>query len=68
MPDPEKRLIRELKRVLKKRGNKARRADLKRSLERDPESAANDIGEVTRYSSAGLNGHDQDATRRRDGD
>lgn len=66
MPDSEKRLIRELKRVIKKRGNKVRRADLKRSLAADPEAAADDSGEVTRYNSAGLNGHDQDATRKRE--
>ncbi len=68
MPDPDKRMLRELKRSIKKRGNKARRADLKRGLATNPEVAAEQDGAVTRYSSAAMNGHDRDATRRRDGD
>lgn len=68
MPDPDKRMLRELKRAVKKRGNKARRADLKRGLATDPEAAAEQDGTIERYSSAAMNGHDRDATRRRDGD
>jgi hypothetical protein len=35
MPDPDKRKMRELKRTLKKRGNKHRRQQLKKLTEKD---------------------------------
>ena len=40
MPDPDKRKMRELKRAIKKRGNKHRRQQLKRDLAENPEGAA----------------------------
>lgn len=65
-PDPDKRKLRELKRAIKKRGNKARRQQLKSDLRDDPEGAA-DVEESFRgNSSAGLNGLDRDSTRQRE--
>jgi len=66
--DQEKRKYRELKRTLKRAGNKHRRRDLKRQLVENPEDAAFAEEDVGRYSSAALNGNDKDATRRRDTD
>jgi hypothetical protein len=63
--DQEKRRHRELKREIKKAGNRKRRQHLKRQLERTPEEAADADFDFGRDSSAGLNGNDQDATRRR---
>jgi hypothetical protein len=70
MPDPDKRMIRKLKSALKKRGNKHRRAQLKQTLATNPEEAADAEVDFGRHSSAGLNGLDNDSTRRRgdDGD
>ncbi len=65
MPDPDKRRLRELKRAIKKRGNKARRASLKRNLAADPLAASEDPGTVGRHESAKWNGLDRDATRQR---
>lgn len=63
--DQEKRRHRELKREVKKAGNRKRRQALKRDLERNPEDAAHTEFEFGRASSEGLNGIDRDATRLR---
>lgn len=63
--DQEKRRLRQLKRDVKKAGNRKRRQALKRDLERNPEGAADAEFDYGRDSSAGLNGIDNDATRRR---
>lgn len=73
MPDPDKRRLRDIKRAVKKRGNKARRTDLKRELTAEPDPDAPPptvvpMAELPRHSSAGLNGIDKDSTRRRDAD
>ena len=68
MPDPDKRKLRDLKRVLKKRGNKHRRQELKRGLAENPEGAAAAEEDLGKHRSDRLNGLDQDATRRRAGD
>ena len=64
-PDPDKRKLRELKRVLKKRGTKHRRQELKKTLADDPESAHETGEDLGRYRSDTLNGLDRDSTRRR---
>jgi hypothetical protein len=66
MPDPDKRQLRKLKRVIKKAGSKRRRRELKRQLEENPEEAAHAEEDFGRSSSVGLNRLDNDATRRRD--
>jgi len=66
--DPDKRKLRKLKRTVKRAGSKHRRRDLKRQLAEDPEGAANADPNFGRYSSEGLNGLDQDSTRRREPD
>jgi hypothetical protein len=62
--DQDKRRTRQLKRDLKKAGNKARRQRLKRDLTDNPEEAHLTQPSVGRRSTIGLNGLDQDATRR----
>ena len=64
-PDPEKRKLRELKRALKKRGNKHRRQELKKTLAENPEEAAHAEEDLGRHRSESLNGIDRDATRRK---
>ena len=64
--DPDKRKMRELKRAIKKRGNKHRRHSLKRQLADNPEEAAVVEETFGRHSSVNLNGQDQDATRKVD--
>jgi hypothetical protein len=64
-PDPEKRKLRELKRALKKRGNKHRRQELKKTLAENPEEAAHAEEDLGRHRSEGLNGIDKDSTRRK---
>ncbi len=66
--DPDKYKLRELKRVLKKRGNKHRRAQLKRNLTENPEEAAHAKEDLGRHRSEAMNGLDQDSTRKRDAD
>jgi hypothetical protein len=66
-PDPDKRKLRELKRALKKRGNKHRRQQLKRGLAENPEGAANAEESLGRHRSDMLNGLDNDSTRKREG-
>lgn len=65
--DPAKYKLRSLKRSVKKRGNKHRRAHLKRDLIENPEEAAHTIEKLGRYRSDAMNGHDHDSTRQRDG-
>ncbi|MBM3996527.1 MAG: hypothetical protein FJ303_20600 [Planctomycetes bacterium] len=66
--DRDKRRTRKLKRDVKKAGNKKRRQSLKRDLRDNPEEAHWSEPTVGKASSATLNGLDQDATRKRDGD
>jgi hypothetical protein len=66
MVDPDKRRYRQLKRDIKKAGNRARRRHLKRELTDNPEEEAQADFDFGRKSSASLNGNDRDATRRRD--
>ncbi len=63
--DPDKRRLRELKRVLKKRGNKHRRQELKRTLTANPEDAAHVEENLGRHRSDQMNGLDNDGTRTR---
>jgi len=63
--DPEKRKLRELKRSIKKRGNKHRRQELKKTLAENPEEAAHVEEDFGRHCSAEMNGIDKDSTRRR---
>ncbi len=63
--EPDKRQLRKLKREIKKAGNKRRRAVLKRDLAENPDEAAHSEFDFGRTSSAGMNGLDQDSTRRR---
>ncbi len=63
--DREKRELRKLKRDLKKAGNKSRRQHLKRDLVENPEEAPYSEFDFGRKSSKGLNGLDNDATRRK---
>jgi hypothetical protein len=64
--DKEKRQLRKLKRDIKKAGSKRRRQFLKRELVDNPEDAPHSEFDFGRTSSEGLNGLDQDSTRRRD--
>jgi hypothetical protein len=64
--DREKRQLREQKRAVKRAGNKARRQQLKRDLADNPEEAAFSEERLGRHRSAGLNGLDRDAKRRRE--
>ncbi len=65
MPDPDKRMLRDLKRALKKRGNKHRRAGLKKSLADNPEEAAHAEEDLGRHRSDTLNKLDNDSTRKK---
>jgi hypothetical protein len=65
--DQDKRRHRELKRDVKKAGNRKRRRYLKRQLEDAPEEASHPEFEFGRASSEGLNGNDNDSTRRHKG-
>ena len=65
MPDPDKRKLRELKRALKKRGNKHRRQQLKRNLAENPEEAAETEEDLGKHRSDQLNKLDNDSTRKR---
>jgi hypothetical protein len=65
--DQDKRRYRQLKRDIKQKGNRKRRRYLDRTLRDAPEEAADADYQFGRDSSAGLNGNDQDATRRRKG-
>jgi len=61
----DKRQFRQLKRDIKAAGNRKRRRTLQRALLDDPENAADVDFDFGRDSSAGMNGNDRDATRRR---
>jgi hypothetical protein len=65
MPDPDKRKMREIKRALKKRGNKHRRQQLKKNLSENPEDAAHAEEDLGRHRSDTLNKLDNDSTRRK---
>jgi len=65
MPDPDKRRMRDLKRAIKKRGNKRRRQELKRNLAENPEEAAEAEEDLGKHRSNRLNRLDDDSTRRR---
>jgi hypothetical protein len=63
--DREKQQLRKLKRDIKRAGSKRRRQHLKRELVENPEEAPYTEFDFGRTTSTGLNGMDQDATRRR---
>lgn len=63
--DQDKRQLRKLKRDLKKAGTRRRRQHFKRELADNPEEAAHSEFDFGETSSQGLNGLDQDATRKR---
>jgi hypothetical protein len=63
--DQDKRRYRQLKRDLKRAGNRKRRRHLQRELRDNPLEADPDDFDFGRDSTAGLNGNDRDATRRR---
>jgi hypothetical protein len=64
--DKDKRQLRKLKRDIKRAGNKRRRQFLKRDLAENPEDAPHSEFDFGRTSSTGLNGLDQDSTRRKE--
>lgn len=69
--EQDKRIFRQLKRDLKRAGNRKRRRQLQRDLLENPDDAAHSKVDFGRNSTAGLNGNDRDATRRdraKDGD
>jgi hypothetical protein len=61
----DKRQYRQMKRDIKKAGNRKRRRQLARDLADNPEEAARTTFDFGRDTSAPLNGNDNDATRRR---
>ncbi|MBY0457939.1 MAG: hypothetical protein K2V38_11415 [Gemmataceae bacterium] len=61
-------MLRDLKRALKKRGNKHRRAELKRNLSENPEEAAHAEEDLGGYRSDALNKLDNDSTRKKKDD
>ncbi|MBA4186872.1 MAG: hypothetical protein C0467_02520 [Planctomycetaceae bacterium] len=65
MPDPDKRKLREAKRVIKKLGTKHRRRELKRNLAENPEEAAHADEDLGKFRSDTLNRLDNDSTRRK---
>jgi hypothetical protein len=65
-PHDDKRKLRQLKRDIKRAGNKRRRQALKKDLERNPEEAAHSEFDFGRLRSETLNGLDDDSTRRKD--
>jgi hypothetical protein len=64
--DQQKRQLRKLKREVKRAGSKHRRRDLKRELAENPDEAHRSEESFGRSSSQGLNGLDDDPTRRID--
>jgi hypothetical protein len=62
--DDDKRQLRQLKREVKKAGNRKRRRLLQRDLERNPEDAAYTDIDLGNDTSEPLNGIDRDSTRR----
>jgi hypothetical protein len=65
MPDPDKKKLRQAKRAIKKRGNKHRRQELKRSLAENPDEAAHVEEDLGKHRSDTLNRLDNDSTRRK---
>ena len=65
MRPEDKRRLRELKREIKRAGNKRRRQHLKRELVERPEEAPHSEFDFGRTSSVTLNRLDNDATRRK---
>jgi hypothetical protein len=63
--EQDKRSFRQLKRDLKRAGNRKRRRQLQRDLRDNPDAAAHSNFTFGRDSTAGLNGNDRDATRRK---
>lgn len=63
--DREQRERRELKRAIKRAGNKRRRASLKQDLRKHPEEASHSEELLGRFQSQSFNGQDIDRTRRR---
>jgi len=59
-----KYIYRNLKRTIKKTGNKKRRNKLKKLLNEHPQEAHRDEFDFGRHSSTWLNGMDKDRTRR----
>jgi hypothetical protein len=57
--------MRDLKRAIKKRGNKRRRQELKRNLADNPEEAALAEEDLGKHRSDQLNRLDNDSTRRK---
>jgi len=64
--DQQKRHQRQLKRVIKRAGQKRLRRQLKRDLTERPDEAPHSELAYGKRTSQGLNGIDQDATRRRE--
>lgn len=62
-PYDDKRRLRKLKRELKRAGNRKRRRQLQRIDAENAEDAPVEGFDILRYSTAGLNGADRDATR-----
>ena len=65
MKNEDKRRLRQLKRDIKRAGNKRRRQHLKRELRERPEDAPHSAFDFGRSSSSGLNRLDNDSTRRK---
>jgi hypothetical protein len=61
--EPTKREYRQLKREIKRAGSQRRRRQWKRDLRENPEEAPFSEEDFGRFSSAELNGFDQDHTR-----
>jgi hypothetical protein len=64
----DKRRQRQLKRAIKKAGNRTRRQQLKRTLTENPAEAHFEEESVGRHSTEPLNGQDHDSTRKREDD
>ena len=66
--EQDKRRYRQLKRDLKRAGNRKRRRHFERELRANPEEVETNDFDFGRHGTAGLNGIDRDATRRRKDD
>jgi len=64
--EPTKRELRQMKREIKRAGSQRRRRQWKRDLRENPEDAPYSEDDFGHFSTAELNGIDQDSTRRRD--
>jgi hypothetical protein len=63
--DQDKRSFRQNKRDLKRAGNRKRRRHLRRELVENPDEAPYSEFDFGSCGTVGLNGNDQDATRRK---